>query len=111
VTSFRLSGDAMGLIGRLASRHSASKARVVEMAVRTMARKEGMGKRIRLSLDYDGQSRGADEVHEYLTRAEKEQLVTDYIHFHADRIAEMAGVADLSEVDDPERFVDVTEEG
>lgn len=66
--------------------------------------------RIRLSLDYDGVSRGADEWHEYATPEEREQLIVDYIHYNAERIAEMAGVADISEVDNPEQFVDIAEE-
>lgn len=65
--------------------------------------------KIRLSLDYDGVSRGADEVHEYATPKEREQLITDYIHHHGDRIAEMAQVSDLSEVEDSRKYVVVEE--
>lgn len=66
-------------------------------------------KTIKLSLDYDGHSRGADEEHEYTTAEEREQLITDYIHHHADRIAEMAGVEDFSEVERPEDYLDISE--
>lgn len=107
-TSYRLSGDALDLIERLAARHAASKARVIEMAVRALAKEEGMAKRMRLSLDYDGVSRGYDEEFEYLTRSEREQLIADYVHHHADVIEELAGKP-FHEIEDTERFVDVTE--
>lgn len=66
-------------------------------------------KKIKLSLDYDGHSRGADEEHEYTTEEEREQLITDYIHHNAERIAEMAGVDDFSEVEDTEEYILVSE--
>lgn len=66
-------------------------------------------KTIRLSLDYDGRSRGADEEHEYATPEEREGFIADYVHFHAERIAEMAGVEDLADVERPEDYLSITE--
>jgi len=40
--SYRLSGEALALIARLAKHHGISQAAVVEMAVRQQARKDGV---------------------------------------------------------------------
>lgn len=64
---------------------------------------------MRLSLDYDGHSRGVDKWVEYDTSTEREECITAYIHHHGDRIAEMAGTPNLADVEAPERFIDITE--
>ena len=65
---------------------------------------------LKLSLDWDFVSHGEDELFEIFDEAEIPGLVEDYIHHHASRITEMAGVEDISEVDDPTRFVVVHKE-
>ncbi len=65
---------------------------------------------LNLSLDYDCLSRGCDESFEYTTEEEREELISGYIFHHEIMIADMAGVEHISEINDPEDFLDVSDE-
>jgi len=57
-----------------------------------------------------GAAREADALHEYYrTPEERRELVSSYVRAHARRIAELAGVGSLEDVEDPGRLLEITD--